>query len=102
MLKSPLGPFCCSPSLRFPLRALVIVPFVSQVIVLAGLGYLSFRNSKRVVKDLAHQLQNEITVHIQQKLDIYLEAPHLVNQLNENAIRLNQLNLQATNDLERH
>ncbi|MCL2933658.1 MAG: sensor histidine kinase [Trichodesmium sp. MAG_R03] len=102
MLKSPLGPFCCPPSLRFPLRALVIVPFVLQVIVLAGLGYLSFRNSKRVVKDLAHQLQNEITVHIQQKLDIYLEAPHLVNQLNENAIRLNQLNLQATNDLERH
>ena len=102
MLKSPLGPFCCPPSLRFPLRALVIVPFVLQIIAVVGLGYLSFRNSKRVVKDLAYQLQNEITVRIQQKLDIYLEAPHLVNQLNANAIRLNQLNLQGTNDLERH
>lgn len=102
MLKSPLGPFFCPPSLRFPLRALVIVPFVLQIIAVVGLGYLSFRNSKRIVKDLAHQLQNEITVRIQQKLDIYLEAPYLVNQLNVNAIRLNQLNLQETNDLERH
>ncbi len=103
MPKSPLNPIFCQLSPKLPLRAIVIVPFVLQIISAVGLvGYLSFTNGKRAVNDLANQLQNEITVRIQQKLDIYLETPHLVNQLNVNAIRLNQLNIQATNDLERH
>ncbi len=103
MSKLPLNPRFRKPSLKLPLRTLVIVPFVVQIIAAVWLvGYLSFTNGKRAVNDLANQLQNEITVRIQQKLDIYLETPHLVNQLNVNAIRLNQLNIQATNDLERH
>ncbi|MGD1712666.1 HAMP domain-containing sensor histidine kinase [Dapis sp. BLCC M172] len=103
MQKSPLNPIFCQLSPKLPLRAIVIVPFVLQIISAVGLvGYLSFTNGKRAVNDLAHQLQNEITVRIQKKLDIYLETPHLVNQLNVNAIRLDQLNIQATNDLELH
>ncbi len=103
MPKSPLNPVFCELSSKLPLRAIVIVPFVLQIIAAVGLvGYLSFTNGKRAVNDLANQLQNEIIVRIQQKLDIFLDTPHLVNQLNVNAIRLNQLNLQATNDLERH
>lgn len=103
MQKSPLNPIFSQLSPKLPLRAIVIVPFVLQIISAVGLvGYLSFTNGKRAVNDLANQLQNEITVRIEKKLDIYLETPHLVNQLNVNAIRLNQLNIQATNDLERH
>ncbi|WP_202221873.1 cache domain-containing protein [Okeania sp. KiyG1] len=74
-----------------------------QIIATVGLvGYLSFTNGKRAIKDLANQLQDEITARIQQKLNIFLDTPHLVNQLNVNAIRLNQLNLQEINDVERH
>ncbi len=103
MPKSPLNPLFYQLSPKLPLRAIVIVPFLLQIILAVGLvGYLSFTNGKRAVNDLANQLQNEITVRIQKKLDIYLETPHLVNQLNVNAIRLNQLNIQATNNLERH
>ncbi|NES70339.1 MAG: hypothetical protein F6K24_36575, partial [Okeania sp. SIO2D1] len=74
-----------------------------QIIATVGLvGYLSFTNGKRAINDLANQLQGEITARIQQKLNIFLDTPHLVNQLNVNAIRLNQLNIQEINDLERH
>lgn len=103
MPKSPLNPLFCQPSPKLPLRAIVIIPFVLQIIAAVGLvGYLSFTNGKRAVNDLAHKLQNEITVRIQQKLDIYLDTPHLVNQLNVNAISLDRLNIEATNDLERY
>ncbi|NEP79999.1 MAG: hypothetical protein F6K39_18635 [Okeania sp. SIO3B3] len=103
MPKLPLNPLFYKLSAKLPLRVIVIVPFVLQIIVTVGLvGYLSFTNGKRAIKDLANQLQDEITARIQQKLNIFLDAPHLVNQLNVNAIRLNQLNIQEINDVERH
>ncbi|NET75615.1 MULTISPECIES: sensor histidine kinase [Okeania] len=103
MPKLPLNPLFYQSPPKLPLRVVVIVPFVLQIIATVGLvGYLSFTNGKRAINDLANQLQNEITARIQQKLNIFLETPHLVNQLNVNAIRLNQLNIQEINDVERH
>lgn len=103
MPKLPLNSLFCQSSPKLPLRFIVIVPFVLQIIATVGLvGYLSFTNGKRAINDLANQLQGEITARIQQKLNIFLDTPHLVNQLNVNAIRLNQLNLQEINDVERH
>ncbi|MDY7009091.1 MAG: sensor histidine kinase [Cyanobacteriota bacterium] len=103
MPKLPLNPLFYKPSTKLPLRVIVIVPFLLQIIATVGLvGYLSFTNGKRAINDLANQLQDEITASIQQKLNIFLDTPHLVNQLNVNAIRLNQLNLQEINNVERH
>ncbi len=103
MPKSPLKPLFCQPLPKMPLRAVVIIPFILQILAAVGLvGYLSFTNGKHAVNDLANQLQKEIATRIQQKLNIFLETPHLVNQLNVNAISLNQLNIQATNNVERY
>ncbi|MDJ0555717.1 MAG: sensor histidine kinase [Microcoleaceae cyanobacterium MO_207.B10] len=103
MPRSPLNPIFSQPTPKIPLRAVVIVPFVVQILATVGLvGYLSFMNGERAINDLANQLQNEITAGIQQKLNIFLETPHLVNQLNFNAIRLNQLNIRENDNIERH
>ncbi|MGK7923346.1 MAG: ATP-binding protein [Trichodesmium sp.] len=102
---SPQKPQFSQPSPKLPLRAVVIVPFVVQIFAAVALvGYLSFTNGKNAVRNLAYKLQNEIATRIQEKLHIFLETPHLVNQLNVNNIRTNQLNIQVNNNvnLERH
>ncbi|MGB3513429.1 MAG: sensor histidine kinase [Microcoleaceae cyanobacterium] len=103
MSRSPVNPIFCQPKPKIPLRAVVIIPFFLQILVTVGLvGYLSFTNGKRAVNNLAYQLQKEITARIQQKLNIFLETPQLVNQLNVDAISLNELNITETDNIQRH
>jgi len=79
---------------RLSLRTVLIVPFVLLIVLVVGLtGYLSFRNSQTAINDVASQLRNETTARIEQKLNSYLETPHLVNRLNAEAIRLGYLDL---------
>lgn len=88
---------------KAPLRTVIIVPFVLQIFVAVGLvGYLSFRNGQKAVNNLATQLQSEISDRIQQRLDHYLEVPPVLAQINADAIRLNQLNVQEKANLTRH
>lgn len=70
-----------------PLRELLIVPFVIQIIAAVTLvGTLSFRNGQRAVNDLASQLQTEITARITQQLHGYVAIPHNINKINANAL----------------
>ena len=47
---------------RFPLRLVLIVPFIVIIVCAVGLtGYLSFQNGQRAVNDVATQLRQEIT-----------------------------------------
>lgn len=79
---------------RFPLRFIIIVPFIIIILTTAGsIGYLGFRNGQRAVNDLAAQLHDESAHRINQQLDSYLETPQLVNSLNLDAIRLKQLDV---------
>ncbi len=76
------------PRAKIPLRFVLIVPFVVQVTLVAGLvGYLSFHNGQRAVNDFAHQLRGEITAHIKEHLRVFLATPHKINQINASAIR---------------
>ena len=85
-------------SRKFRLRTTLVVPFVLQIVGAVGLvGYLSFRNGQQVVSDLAGQLQQEISSRVKERVRIYLEAPQLVNQINEDAVRLGTLDF---NNLE--
>ena len=84
--------FRSSTRQQWPLQAVLIVPFVTQIIVAVGLtGYLSIRNGQKAVRDLAQQLMADVSSQVGQKLNSYLELPHLVNQTNANAIALGVL-----------
>lgn len=80
---------------RVPLRLVLVIPFVVQIMAAVGLvGYLSFRNSQQAVNDLAHQLIDTASNLVDQHLDSYLATPHQINQLNLDAVELGLLKLQ--------
>ena len=66
------------------------------------IGYLTFHNSQRAVNALAGQLHTAVTDRIQERLDGYLATPHLINELNLDGVRLEQLKLQDLDRLGRH
>ncbi|MEG4516713.1 MULTISPECIES: ATP-binding protein [unclassified Microcoleus] len=85
------------------LRLILVIPFLLQIFAAVGLtGWLSLRNGQQAVNDLAAQLYGEITARIQPHLNTYLETPHLIDQINADAIRLGQLNPQDFRSMERH
>ncbi|WP_052128574.1 PAS domain S-box protein [Neosynechococcus sphagnicola] len=80
---------------KFPLQAVLIVPFVLQIVAAVGLvGYLSFKNGQQVVNEMATQLSTAVGERVNQELNHYLAIPHQINQLNLEAIELGMLNLQ--------
>ncbi|MDY6785244.1 MAG: adenylate/guanylate cyclase domain-containing protein [Cyanobacteriota bacterium] len=88
---------------KIPLRLILVVPFVVQIVLGVGLvGYLSFRNGQRAVEDLATQLRQESTERIKERLDNYLQVPHLINQTNADALHLGELDLGNIQALEQH
>lgn len=87
---------------KVPLRLVLVVPFVVQICAAVGLtGWLSLQNGQQAVNDLATQLRQEISARIDQRLRDYLEVPHVINQINANAIALEQIDLSDTASLTR-
>ena len=83
---------------NLPLQAMLILPSVLQILVVAGLiGLLSFWNGEHAVKSLAAKLEGEIGERVEQTLETYLKMPQLANQANADAVRQGLLDL---NDLE--
>jgi two-component system, sensor histidine kinase ChiS len=81
-----------------PLRLVLVVPFVVQLFGVSLLvGWLSYANSEHTVEDLVGQLLTKTSDRVTDELELFTEIPPLVTQINFNAIRLNQLDL---NDLE--
>ncbi|MDJ0732195.1 MAG: ATP-binding protein [Crocosphaera sp.] len=88
---------------KIPLQMVIIIPFVLQILgIVSIIGYLSFRNGKATINDLVTQLMEEIHQQIYTELKTYLEAPYLVNQLNKNALDLEQLDLNNLETMEEH
>ncbi len=88
---------------KIPLRLIIIVPFVIQILAAISLtGWLSFRNSQKAIEDLATQLRSEITDRIIQHIDIKTKTAHIANQVNIDAIQLGLLNLNDINQLQYH
>ncbi|MEB3886502.1 ATP-binding protein [Lyngbya sp. CCY1209] len=87
----------------FPLRVVLIVPFLLQIFGTVGLvGYLSYRNGQQAVEDLAAQLMDEVSDRVELYLETYLATPELINRINADAVRNGQLDLQNLPQLERH
>jgi sigma-B regulation protein RsbU (phosphoserine phosphatase) len=88
---------------RFPLRFILIVPFVSLIFISVGLtGYLSFKNGQKAVNDVAGQLRKEVVGRIQDHLKEYMSIPIIINKINSDEITLNHLNYQNNTDLGKH
>ncbi len=103
MLITTLNRIITNVAGKASLRTVLIVPFVLQIVGAVGLvGYLSFRNGQQAVNDVASQLRGEISDRVKQYLDTYLATPHLINQINIDAVRLKQINLQDLPGIERH
>ncbi|MEM8604360.1 MAG: PAS domain S-box protein [Cyanobacteria bacterium P01_H01_bin.121] len=82
----------------FPLRGLLITPFVLQIIVaVTAVGALSFRSGQQAVNNLAAQLQTEIATRITQQLQSYVAIPHNVNQINANALAQGDITIPQPN-----
>ncbi len=88
---------------KLPLRLVLVVPFLLQLFLVVGLtGWLSFRHGREAVDGVATSLREELTGHVRQYLKSYLEAAHLINQINRDAIALGQLDSRDPQALTRH
>ncbi|VXD21930.1 hybrid sensor histidine kinase/response regulator [Planktothrix paucivesiculata] len=88
---------------QIPLRLLLIVPFVLQIVGAVGLvGYLSYRSGQEAVEDMATSLMSEIGDRIEQNLNSYLKAPEQLTQTNASLIRQGILDYQNLPVLQTH
>lgn len=94
------------PRLRgsgLPLRLVLTVPFVVQVLGLVGIvGYLSYRSGKNAVNELAYQLMAESSDRITSDLNAYLHSAHQINRANIAALESGVVNLQDLDQLQRY
>jgi signal transduction histidine kinase len=103
MLIRPLDRLIARVSQRVPLQTFLTVPFLLQIVAVAGLtGGLSWLNAQKSVYDLTSKLQDEISSGIQLELKTYLEAPQLTTRINNDAVQIGQLNLDDPRALEQH
>lgn len=87
-------------SKKFHLHTALIIPFVLQVVGAVGLvGYLSFKSGQEAVNDLASQLRTETAMRVQDRVDRYLDIPHLIHELNVRAVEQNVLDLNNPSQL---
>ncbi|NJM63257.1 MAG: hypothetical protein HC849_28705 [Oscillatoriales cyanobacterium RU_3_3] len=86
-----------NPIRSLPLRTVLIVPFVVQIVAAVGIvGYLSFRNGQQAVNEVATTLRQEISDRISERVQAYMTFPHQLNQVKVNAFELGDLNFQDT------
>ena len=100
-LRSPFNRLIYRISRQVSLRSLLTIPFIIQVVGAVGLtGYLAWQNGQETVESLVTQLQDEIIDQIEQELNSFLETPKLITQLNQVAVRSDDLDLQNFSELQ--
>lgn len=95
--------FLANVARNLPLRTVIIVPFVLQIVGTVGLvGYLSYKNGQQAVENLAYQLIDEVDERVEQNVYHYLESPHQVTQTLAAAIRTGIVDWKNFPGLERY
>jgi len=85
------------------LRNLLIYPFVILIVVaVISTGFLSLYNSGTAAEYMAWQLMGEIAARIEDRVLMFLDKAHLVNEINANAIESGQIDLNNTREQELH
>ena len=79
---------------RLPLRTVITVQFIIQIVAAVSLtGWLSFRNGSVAVNKLTTQLSQEISDRIEERFQSFAEVAHIVLQMNLAAIESGNLDL---------
>ena len=85
------------------IRTTIVIAIVIPIATSVGVtGWLSIRNGRLAVEDLANQLIDEVSDRVEQKLENHLEIPHLVNQLTANAFENGLLSIEEPSAIERY
>jgi signal transduction histidine kinase/DNA-binding NarL/FixJ family response regulator len=94
MSSSAKKPFLGKLIGNVPLRAILIVPFILQIVAAVGtVGYLSFRSGQKSVNDMALQIQEEVSDRTKQQILTYLERPTSNLKTIAAAIKTEQIDL---------
>lgn len=96
-----------SPILKFsgkvPLRAVLIVPFVLQIVGTVGLvGYLYYKNGQQAVEELANKLLDSVSERISARLDSYLQTPQQLVAANHQAVEQGTLEIADLEQVRQH
>ncbi|MDZ8086057.1 MAG: cache domain-containing protein [Nostoc sp. DedQUE12b] len=87
------------PSIKTTVPIAFLVPLLTCVGVLGTIAlYTSHHDAEHFSQQSMRTMSEQITEHLRK----YLETPHLINQINADAIVQGQLNLEEPNKLERH
>ena len=90
-------------SRQIPLRLVLIVPFVLQIVGAVGLvGYLSYRSGQKAVEDMANQLMDQATNRVRDRFYISIEIQQEAVALNHRAVQQGSLNLKDFEQLRNH
>jgi signal transduction histidine kinase/DNA-binding NarL/FixJ family response regulator len=85
-----------------PLRLVLVLPFVLQIISAVGLvGYLSFKSGQQSVGELVNRVEEEVATRVEKETIGFLEKPHLVNQILLSSVYNGNLNVEDTPALEK-
>ena len=88
---------------QIPLRLILIVPFVLQIVGAVGLvGFLSYRSGQEGVNEVASQLRSETGDRIKDNLNTFTKTPYLIAQITQADIRQEKLDLDNPNAIEKH
>ncbi|WP_016953095.1 ATP-binding protein [Anabaena sp. PCC 7108] len=81
-------------SRQIPLRLVLIIPFVLQIVGAVGLvGYLSYQTGQQAIAKLAEELMTETSNRIEQYLDSYMGKAQEINRMNVEAFESGILDL---------
>ena len=90
-------------SRQIPLRLVLIVPFVLQIVGAVGLvGYLSYRSGQKAVEDMAYQLMDQAKNRVQDHLNTSLQTPQQTIAVNYRAVQQGRLNIKDFEQMRQH
>lgn len=93
-LQSPPSPKLSSKPFFLPLQIILVVPFLLQIFITVGtVGYLSYRNGQRAIKDLVNQLEDRASLQVSEYLDGFLDSSQETINLMGDAVELGIIDL---------
>ncbi|NES19694.1 MAG: response regulator [Symploca sp. SIO3E6] len=87
---------------KLPLRIVLIVPFVVQLVGTVGLvGYLSYRSGQQAVENLSERLMTEVVEQVNLYIQQNLQTAMQINKMNLEAVRSQALDLNNLAEIEK-